>query len=351
MGATGALFILAPVRDPDVSVLIPVLNEEGDIRETVAAMQAQELDGEIEFLFMDGRSEDRTKGILEELAQADHRIRVLDNPNRHTAAGLNVGLSAARGRFVARMDAHTMYPSTYLAAGIRRLKEGGVDWVTGPTVPEARGDWSRRVALALGTRLGTGESNRWQTPEEGSELELDTGVFTGMWERAVLERHGGWDEGWPINQDSELAVRMIRDGARIVSIGEMQARYFPRNSLKALTRQYFRYGMYRCKTASRHPDSMRLSLLAPPGLAATLCVAILGRGWSRRLAQLGLLSYVGVSLAVSAGSIREAGLRDTAGIPVALATMHLAWGFGFLAGAVRFGPPWEATLRGFGLRR
>jgi succinoglycan biosynthesis protein ExoA len=339
------------VPAPDVSVLIPVLNEERDIRETVAAMQAQEFDGEIEFLFMDGRSEDRTKAILQELAQADPRIRVLDNPDRHTAAGLNVGLRAARGGYVARMDAHTMYPTTYLAAGAKRLQKGGVDWVTGPTVPEARGDWSRRVTLALRTRLGTGESNRWQRPEEGSEIELDTGVFTGMWERETLERHGGWDEGWPINQDSELAVRMIRDGARIVSILDMEARYFPRNSLKALTRQYFRYGMYRCKTASRHPDSMRLSLLAPPGLAAAVCAAVVGPAWTRRLARLGLFAYAIAATTVSAGSLRDAGPRDTACIPVALATMHLAWGFGFLVGAVRFGPPWRATLVSLGLRR
>jgi glycosyltransferase involved in cell wall biosynthesis len=351
MEATRNLSAVPAGRAPDVSVLIPVLNEERDIRDTVAAMQAQQFDGEVEFLFMDGRSEDRTKAILQELAQADPRIRVLDNPARHTAAGLNVGLRAARGHYVARMDAHTIYPDSYLAAGVARLRRGDVDWVTGPTTPEPRGVWSRRVALALRTRLGTGESNRWQTPEEGSELELDTGVFTGVWERRLLERHGGWDEGWPINQDSELAVRMLRDGARIVSIGEMEARYFPRNSLRALTRQYFRYGMYRCKTASRHPDSMRLSLLAPPGLATALCAAFLGPRLTRRLARLGLVSYAVLAVAVSSASLREAGPRDTACIPIALATMHLAWGFGFLVGAVRFGPPWRAVLTALRERR
>jgi glycosyltransferase involved in cell wall biosynthesis len=51
-----------PADNPavDVSVLIPVLNEERHIRDTVAAMREQRFDGEVEFLFMDGRSEDRT---------------------------------------------------------------------------------------------------------------------------------------------------------------------------------------------------------------------------------------------------------------------------------------------------
>ena len=54
-----------------MSVLIPVLNEERHIRESVEAMLAQSFDGEIEYLFMDGASEDRTKAILEEMAAAN----------------------------------------------------------------------------------------------------------------------------------------------------------------------------------------------------------------------------------------------------------------------------------------
>src|ERR1700704_456922 len=90
----------------DASVLVPVLNEEEHIREAVDAMRAQDFDGTIEFLFMDGGSTDRTRAVLEELATSDARIRVLDNPGRTTPHALNVGLSAARGEFVVRMDAH-----------------------------------------------------------------------------------------------------------------------------------------------------------------------------------------------------------------------------------------------------
>ena len=77
--------------------------------------------GEIEFLFMDGRSEDRTKAILEEMAADDRRIRVLDNPQRRTTFGLNIGLENARGDYVVRMDAHTEYPPEYVAKGVERL--------------------------------------------------------------------------------------------------------------------------------------------------------------------------------------------------------------------------------------
>src|SRR5436190_12636560 len=110
----------------DASVLTPVLNEERYIRDTVAAMQAQRFDGTVEFLFMDGRSEDRTKAILEQLAATDERIRVFDNPGRTSTAGLNVGLSHARGDYIVRMDAHTFYPEDYIARGVERLRRGDV---------------------------------------------------------------------------------------------------------------------------------------------------------------------------------------------------------------------------------
>src|ERR671926_573301 len=154
----------------DASVLIPVLNEERYIRETVAAMQAQRFDGSVEFLFMDGRSEDRTKEILEQLAGEDPRIRVFDNPGRTSTAGLNVGLRHARGDYVVRMDAHTFYPQDYIARGVERLRRGDVVWVAGPQVPYGVGKWSRRVALALGSWFGTGGSARWGA-DNGSQPE------------------------------------------------------------------------------------------------------------------------------------------------------------------------------------
>jgi glycosyltransferase involved in cell wall biosynthesis len=133
----------------DVSVLVPVLNEERHIRETVAAMQAQSFEGSLELLFADGGSSDRTREILEELAASDSRIRVLDNPRRRTASGLNVGLREARGEYVARMDAHTYYSPTYIAAGVQRLRRGDTEWVSGPAIPRPVGAVSRAVALAL----------------------------------------------------------------------------------------------------------------------------------------------------------------------------------------------------------
>jgi succinoglycan biosynthesis protein ExoA len=212
------------------------------------------------------------------------------------------------------------------------------------------------VALALDSGLASIGSRRWGTAADngqGAEVELDTGVFTGVWERSTLEEHGGWAPGWPINQDSELAARVIAAGGRIVQLPEMGAGYVPRDSLRALARQYFRYGLYREKTARHHPISLRRSHLLAPGVVIAAVGALVAPSPVREIARLGLAGY---GLALVAASVRAASAgpaRDAAALPAVFATMHVSWGAGFLVGAVRFGPPIRAVARvaGIGGRR
>jgi glycosyltransferase involved in cell wall biosynthesis len=323
----------------DVSVLTPVLNEEAHIRETVADMRTQQFDGAVEFLFMDGRSEDSTRAILDELAREDPRIRVIDNPGRGIPQGLNVGLRHARGTYVARMDAHTHYPSSYIARGVERLQTGDVAWVAGAPIPAGTGKWSRRVSIALRSPLGVGGSAKWAAD---SETELDTGVFGGVWRRTTLEQLEGWDEGWAVNEDSELAARYRASGRRIVGLPDLAARYIPRDSIRGLARQYARYGFYRAKTARRHPDSMRRSLWLPPAMVLTAAAAVVAPRPVRDLARVGIGIY-GATLVAGSARAADAAPPDRAALPVVFATMHASWGAGFLAGAARFGPPLAAV--------
>src|SRR3954462_3249255 len=332
----------------DASVLVPVLNEEQHIRDTVDAMRAQEFDGTIELLLMDGGSSDNTRAELEQLAASDPRIRVFDNPGRTTPHALNVGLAAARGEYIVRMDAHAFYPQRYIAAGVERLARGDVDWVAGPAIPRGTGRWSKRVALALNSGLTTVGSRKWRAVRDGGggdEVELDTGVFAGVWRRETLDRYGGWDTGWPINQDSELAARVLADGGRIVLLPEMGAEYVPRDNLKGLARQYWRYGIYRGKTSRYHANSLRRSQLVAPGLALAVLAALGGPHVLRVPARLAVASYAASLTAVSVRVASPGEERDAAALPLVFAIMHLTWGFGFLWSVVRFGPPLAALAR------
>lgn len=338
----------------DCSVLVPVFNEARYIARSVAAMRGQRFEGRIEFVFADGGSDDRTLEILRRLAEEDPRIRIFDNPNRSVSSGLNVALGHARGRWVARMDAHTEYPEDYIALGIERLRQGGTRWVSGPQVPTGDGRVARAVTLALGSPIGRGGSRKWGSPgaDPGGEYELDSGVFAGVWERATLLEYGGWDERWPINEDSEMAGRFLARGERLICLPAMGAQYAPRDSLRGLWRQYLRYGEYRAKTAARHPATLRRSALLPPAVVLDVGLAAVAPAPLRTAAR-GLLGvYASVLVAAAIWAIpRAKSPSDAALTPVALAIMHAAHGTGMLRGAARDGIPLAALASLAGLDR
>ena len=323
----------------DVSVLIPVLNEEGIIDESAKAMLAQRFDGEIEYLFLDGGSTDSTREILERAARDDERIRVLDNPDRIQSPALNIGLREARGAFIARMDAHTYYPGDYIARGVERLSLGDVAWVGGPQLPLGIGSWSRRIAVAMGSRLGIGGA-AFRRPI-ADEIETDT-AFTGVWRRETLEQLGGWDEEAITNEDGELAARIRERGGRIVCVPEMAAECITRDSLPGLARQYYRYGRGRVRTLRLHPGTMRSSHALPPALVLTAAGTVLAPHRVRRTARLGLAGYLASLIFEAIRMTVRGGGRDALFAPLVLATMHASWGAGFLAGCVSHGPPLDA---------
>jgi len=333
---------------PDVSVLVPVRNEGRLIASTARTILEQHLAGTIEFLMIDGNSTDGTRDALEELAARDQRVRVLENPSGDLASALNIGLGEAHGEFVAKMDAHTYFPADYLQIGVERLRRGDVNWVSGPPVPHGVDRWSRRVAIALGTPLGVGGSAKWPVRTPGSadadEHDLRTGVFSGVWRRSVLERVGGWSDGWPVNEDSELASRFLERGERIVCMRAMAASYVPRASLPALARQYSRYGFYRAKTANRHPDSVGVSQLAPAALVATQAGWLAGRR-GRALARLALGAYCAAQCVVCARVAANEDASDAMLLPAVFTTMHMSFGAGWLAGCARFGVPARGIMR------
>ncbi len=331
----------------DVSILVPVFNEAAHIQRALQAMLAQRFPGQFEILVMEGGSRDGTRSIVESVATREARVRAIENPIGTIPSALNLGLRAARGTYVARMDAHTYYPLDYLRIGLERLRRGDVAHVSGPATPHGVGAWSRRIALALGSALATGGGMPRRIEAE-EEIEV---AFTGIWRRDALLALGGWDESWIVNEDVELTARLRAEGGKLVCLPELAALHVPRDSLAALARQYWRYGTYRSKTAGRHPETMRPEHLLPPALTLAVLIAMSPASKLRDAARVIGLGY---AAAISAESLRiglrqRVGPRDVAALPLVFATMHLAWGSGFLSGSRRFGVPFGAVRATLGI--
>jgi hypothetical protein len=124
----------------------------------------------------------------------------------------------------------------------------------------------------------------------------------------------------------------------------MAAAYTPRDSIPALWRQYRGYGQYRARTALRHPESLRRSAVLPPLLVLCGVAAAIAPAPLRRLARVGVAFY-GLALAGVAVQTARGRRGPAALVPLALATMHVANGVGFLEGSRRWGVPWRALAR------
>lgn len=97
-------------EDKLVSIIVPVYNAGNFIERTVASVKAQTYQ-KWELLLVDDRSADDSRQKIERLAAEDaERIRVLvQECNKGAAAARNAGLEAAKGRYIAFLDADDIW--------------------------------------------------------------------------------------------------------------------------------------------------------------------------------------------------------------------------------------------------
>ncbi|MFE3775026.1 glycosyltransferase family 2 protein [Streptomyces sp. NPDC059122] len=311
---------------PAVSVIMPVLNEERHLRNAVRHILAQEYAGEMEVVIALGPSTDRTDEIAAELVREDPRVHTVPNPTGRTPAALNAAIKASRHPVVVRVDGHGMLSSNYIATAVRLLAETGAANVGGIMHAEGENAWEDAVAAAMTSKIGVGNA-AFHTG--GAAGPADT-VYLGVFRREVLEQQGGYNEEFIRAQDWELNFRIREAGGQIWFSPELKVQYRPRPSIKALATQYKNYGKWRHVVARYHSGSINLRYLAPP---TAVCAIAAGLVVGAAVTPWGLVVPAGYLAAITAGSLpagKGLSLKARAQIPLALATMHMAWGVGFL---------------------
>lgn len=281
---------------PLVTIAMPCLDEERFIEACVRSVLAQDYPRDrIEVLVADGMSMDATREILARLSAEDPRIQVIDNPDRIQAAGMNHIIRAARGEVVVRMDVHCEYASDYVRKCVEVLERTGAD----------------------------------------NEGFVDT-VFLGSFRRRVFERFGMYDPRAITNEDAELNQRIVEAGGKVYLSPEIVVHYHPRESLRALARQYFKYGKGRARTLLKHKKLLSLRP-AIPFFMVTGGAALLATSAVQPLTPFAFGAY---ALATAAEAVRVGRSAGLASIPVVWAifpVLHVSHGVGFAAGLVHYG--------------
>jgi succinoglycan biosynthesis protein ExoA len=327
-------------RAATVSVIIPCYNEELFIVKVLRNLVEQYPSEHYEIIVVDGMSTDATRSLITEFSREypEVKIRIIDNPARNIPAALNLGIRAAMGDIIVRMDAHSVPSTNYVRRCVELLLQDqaavvGMPWQIKP------GDASniaRAIALAVAHPFGIGNV-RYRLSNRSAEF-VDTVPF-GAFKKKLWKELEGFNESLLTNEDYDFNYRVRKRGGRVLLDTLAYSDYFARSTVRGLAAQYYRYGSWKAQMLKLNPGSVRLRhLVAPAFMVYLLSSVMIGtlspQGLWIILPILGL--YFGLSFFFALSLARKArAWKLTVLIPIVFFVIHCAWGTSFLLGLVR----------------
>jgi glycosyltransferase involved in cell wall biosynthesis len=317
---------------PTASVIVATWNESANIDHVLDAALSD--DAVVEVIVADGGSTDGTAELVEARALADDRVRLVHNAYRIQSAGLNLAAATSSGDVLIRLDGHTTYAPDYVTASLAAWEPGTA--VGGPMRAEGNDPWSEAAANAMDDPMAVGPARFHHAT---SVEEVDT-VYLGTFSRSRFLDLGGY-RTFPSGtvEDTDFYARWRTDGGTVRVDPSLRSWYHPRKGVRALWRQYARYGRGKAEMLWLNRRLPSLRPLAPAALVLAIAVGIvLGLAWSWWPLAAIFAAWL-VVLAVIAARAPSRRIRTG----IVAGTMHLAYGSGYWFGLIA-GPPDVITL-------
>ena len=334
-----ATLLKLPAR-ASVSVIIPCYNEERFIDKALQNLAAQYPPEDYEIIVVDGMSDDRTREVVAEFQQThpELSVKLLDNPARNIPHALNLGIAAARGEIIARMDAHAAPSSSYIRRCVAVLDAGNAAVVGMPCLvrPGADTVMARVIALAVSHPFGIGDAKYRLAGKGNEQEEVDTVAFA-CFSKSLWSELGGFDEQLLTNEDYDFNYRVRARGERVVLDRLAHCDYFARPTLRKLASQYFRYGSWKARMIRLRPGSLKLRQMVAPAFVASIALLAAAGLW-RSIAWAGLVLELATYLTAAVFFAYQATRKQrepfsaTLMMPLAFFTIHFSWGASFLWG-------------------
>ena len=324
-----------------ITIILPTLNERSHIRDCLDSLKKQDYTNIVEILVVDGGSSDGTQ----EIVTADGgSVRLVDNPKMTAAAAMNIGIKESTTDVYVRVDAHTLYATDYVSRSVATYDESKAQVVGGPMRPTGTNPFGRAVAAVTSSPLGVGPG-RFHYSEKLEEVET---VYLGIFDAEFVQNVGGYDETnlqWA-SEDQELNYRIRRAGGKILLDPNIRSTYFPRDTPRALARQYHNYGMCKASTLAKHKRLPYLRPMVPAIMVAAFFTWATLMLFLRNfiLLPLPLIAYLVAVLIIGFKMSKVRGVTPHR-VAIAMAICHWCYGFGFWRGVGRI-----VTFRKFDLR-
>lgn len=305
----------------EVSIIIPCRNEERFIGKCLESIANQDYPKEkMEVLVIDGASEDRTKEMVESWKLKIENLKLLNNSQKFTPFGLNIGIKNSKGKIIIRMDAHADYEKDYISKCVKYLKEYNADNVGGiiKTLPAEETLTAKAIAFCLSHFFGSASVFRLGT---NKPQEVDT-VFGGCYKKEVFDKIGLFNENLIRSQDLEFNLRLKKAGGKIMLFPDIVAYYYPQSNFKNFFKHNFEDGVWAIYPLKFVEMSFGLRHYIPLIFILTLPFSI--------LPYLLLSLFFSVQIAV-----REVDIRYLFLMPIAFFCRHFGYGLGSFLGLIK----------------
>ena len=319
-----------------LSVICTIYNEERYIVQCIESILAQDYPKEnLEVLFVDGMSGDKTREMVKGYAEKYPFIHLLDNPERIVPYAMNRGIKAAKGDIIMRLDAHASYTRNYFSALVNALNTLGADNVGAVCRTDVLNKTPKSLAIkeVLSNKFGVGNSAFRVGVDK--VMEVDTVPF-GCWRREVFDKYGLYDVRLVRNQDIELNKRILRGGGKIYIIPDTYCTYLARETFRGLAKNNYGNGKWNILTVfyTKQFDSLSLRHFIPLFFVLSLLLPLFLSLIYMPISLLAVISVVLYLGMITAISLKLA-LRKHLNIfylLCAYGVLHLSYGCGSFMG-------------------
>lgn len=193
---------------PEISVIIPVYNKRKYIETTLRSVLEQSF-CDLEVIAVNDGSTDESLVVLNQMAEVDQRVRVIDIPNGGVSNARNVGLACARGQWIQFLDADDLLEPEYFSKVMDFLKENPVDILfSGFTMVDSNMNLIKEIALPE-----EGFKNQEQLCRSFIQYQYNNGFFgfisNKFFRRSLVERSGArFPVGTTLAEDLDFYARL-----------------------------------------------------------------------------------------------------------------------------------------------
>jgi len=243
------------MSEAEFSIVIAVRNEKEYIEKCIKSLFNQDFDGKYEVIVVDGMSNDGTYELLQEL-QRKYNFVLLRNPKINAAAGRNVGIKHAKGKFIAFIDGDAYAHKDWLSSIKKVFERVDTHGVGGPDLlPEDASFKSRAIGLVMTSPLARG--GRFNPSTQHTMMEEERFVdhiptCNLCLRREIFDKVGLFDESFVKGQDLELSYRIRKAGYKLFYSPSVKVVHYRKQDFRSFARQIYKWAKAKVAIVKKH---------------------------------------------------------------------------------------------------